>query len=447
MGKKKVFVVEDDPFYAKMVGHRLSMDPEFEVRVFNDAKSFLKAMDEKPSVVTLDYSLPDMSGLELLKKVKSDYPGTQLIVLSGQDDVTTAVEMVRNGAYDYIPKGEVAMDKLWLLAHKAIERSDLQEEVRQLQEEVTAKFAFQNYLKGTSAPMQRVFSLLEKTTRTNITVVVTGETGTGKELVAKAVHYNSERRKKPFIAINVAAIPRELIESELFGYEKGAFTGADRTKPGKFEEADRGTLFLDEIGEMDLNMQAKLLRVLQEREVCRLGSNKNIPVDVRIVAATHRNLLKEVKEGRFREDLYYRLLGISIEMPPLRERGSDILLLARYFTDNFCAENQLRRKEFSAAASEKLMSYAYPGNVRELRATVEIAAVMSEGKTIDTNDIMLSNAAEIDDLLKTEMSLEEYNNRIIRWYLDKYNNNVLKVAEKLDVGKSTIYRMLKEGKI
>jgi transcriptional regulator with PAS, ATPase and Fis domain len=295
--------------------------------------------------------------------------------------------------------------------------------------------------------MQRVFSLLEKTTRTNITVVVTGETGTGKELVAKAVHYNSERSKKPFIAINVAAIPRELIESELFGYEKGAFTGADRTKPGKFEEADRGTLFLDEIGEMDLNMQAKLLRVLQEREVCRLGSNKNIPVDVRIVAATHRNLLKEVKEGRFREDLYYRLLGISIEMPPLRERGSDILLLARYFTDNFCAENQLRKKEFSAAASEKLMSYAYPGNVRELRATVEIAAVMSEGKTIDTNDIMLSNAAEIDDLLKTEMSLEEYNNRIIRWYLDKYNNNVLKVAEKLDVGKSTIYRMLKEGKI
>jgi DNA-binding NtrC family response regulator len=447
MGKAKVFVVEDDPFYAKMVGHRLAMDPEFEVKVFSDAKSFLKALDEKPSVVTLDYSLPDMSGLDVLKKVKSHHPDTQMIVLSGQEDVGTAVEMVQFGAYDYIQKGESAMDKLWLVAHKALERSNLQEEVRHLQEEVNTKYEFHNYLKGTSAPMQRVFSLLEKTTRTNITVTVTGETGTGKELIAKAVHFNSQRSKKPFVAINVAAIPKELIESELFGFEKGAFTGADRTKPGKFEEADQGTLLLDEIGEMDLNMQAKLLRVLQEKEVCRLGSNKNIPVDVRIIAATHRNLLNEVKAGRFREDLYYRLLGITIELPPLRDRGSDIILLAKYFVQNFCTDNKLQIKDFSPEAVEKLMNYHYPGNVRELRAVVEIAAVMSEERMISTGDIIFSHSGDVDDFMKMEMTLDEYNARIIRWYLDKYNSNVLKVAEKLDVGKSTIYRMLKEGKL
>jgi two-component system, NtrC family, response regulator AtoC len=245
----------------------------------------------------------------------------------------------------------------------------------------------------------------------------------------------------------VAAIPKELIESEMFGYEKGAFTGADQARAGKFEEADNGTLFLDEIGEMDLNMQSKLLRVLQEREVTRLGSNKVIPVDIRIVAATHRDLYKEVKEGRFREDLYYRLLGIKVDLPPLRDRGSDILMLAKLFVSEFCKENKLPQKDFSPQAREILLNYHYPGNVRELKAIIEIAAVMSEGKIIEEEDIQLHQSADVDNFLAQEMSLEEYTSRIIRWYLDKYNNNVVKVAEKLDVGKSTIYRMIKEGKI
>lgn len=447
MGKSKICIVEDDAFYAKMIRHRLSMDPDLDVNVYHDAESFLAHLSENPQVVTLDHSLPDMSGLELLKKVRREKPNIQFIVLSAQEDITTTVELFQNGVYDYIVKDSSAMDKLWHLVHKALERSTLHEQVRVLEEEVANKYNFQETIRGSSAPMQKVFGLLEKTVKTNITVTVTGETGTGKELVAKAIHFNSLRIKKPFVAVNVAAIPKELIESEMFGYEKGAFTGANQPRVGKFEEADNGTLFLDEIGEMDLNMQSKLLRVLQEREVTRLGSNKVVPIDIRVVAATHRDLYKEVKEGRFREDLYYRLLGIKVDLPPLRDRGSDILMLAKLFVSEFCKDNKLPQKDFSPPAREKLLNYHYPGNVRELKAIIEIAAVMSEGKIIEEEDIQLQQSADVDNFLAQEMSLEEYNTRIIRWYLDKYSNNVVKVADKLDVGKSTIYRMIKEGKI
>ena len=295
--------------------------------------------------------------------------------------------------------------------------------------------------------MQRVFSLLEKTVQTTINVTVTGETGTGKELVAKSIHFNSPRMRKPFVAVNVAAIPKELIESEMFGYEKGAFTGADRAKSGKFEEAHGGTLFLDEIGEMDLSMQSKLLRVLQEKEVVRIGSNKTVPIDVRIIAATHRDLMTEVKEGRFREDLFYRLLGITIELPPLRERGNDIIMLAKFFADDFCAKNKIKKKVINIDARQKLESYSFPGNVRELKALMEIACVMSDGDQITDNDLNLSQAHNLDSLLSTEMTLDDLNAEIIRRYLHKYDNNVLKVADKLKIGKSTIYRMIKEGKI
>jgi len=402
MGNAKIFVVEDDPLYAKMLNHKLSMDPEFEVSVFNDGASFLKNLKENPSVVTLDHSLPDISGLDLLKRLKKEYPNINVVVLSAQEDVSTAVEMLREGAYDYIIKDSGAMDKVWHVVHQANEKRNLQAEVEYLTSEITAKYNFQQYLKGSSAPMQRVFSLLEKSAKANITVSITGDTGTGKELAAKSIHFNSERMKKPFIAINVAAIPKELIESELFGYEKGAFTGADQTKMGKFEEANK---------------------------------------------ATHRDLLKEVKEGRFREDLYYRLLGISVEMPPLNERGSDIIVLAKAFIADFCKENGMPKKDLSQEAIDKLMKYKFPGTVRELKAIAEIAAVMSEGNTIEENDVQFNRKNEVDDFIQEELTLEEYNSRIIKWYLNKYNNNVLHVADKLDVGKSTIYRMLKEGKI
>ncbi|MFN5634439.1 MAG: sigma-54-dependent transcriptional regulator [Flavobacteriia bacterium] len=447
MGRAKIFVVEDDPMYSKIVKHKLSMDPEFEVSVFNDGTSFLKNIHENPSVVTLDHSLPDISGLELIKKLKKENPSIQVIVLSAQEDIKTALEMLRVGAYDYIIKDEQAMDKLWHLVHQANEKGQLQKEVELLTTEISAKYDFHQYMKGSSAQMQRVFSLLEKSANANITVSVTGETGTGKELAAKAIHFNSNRMRKPFVAINVAAIPKELIESELFGHEKGAFTGADQPRTGKFEEAHRGTLFLDEIGEMDLNMQAKLLRVLQEREVCRLGSNKMIPIDVRIIVATHRDLKKEVQKGNFREDLYYRLMGITVELPPLCERGSDVSILAKHFVDEFCKENKIPRKELSHEAQDKLLKYRYPGNIRELKAIAEIAVVMSEDKVIQADDIQFQQRNEVNDFIQEELTLDEYNARIIRWYLERYNNNVLQVAEKLDVGKSTIYRMIKEGKV
>jgi DNA-binding NtrC family response regulator len=295
--------------------------------------------------------------------------------------------------------------------------------------------------------MQRVFELLEKTVHTNINVMITGETGTGKEVVAKAIHYNSNRSKHPFVALNVAAIPRELIESELFGYEKGAFTGADKPKSGKFEEANKGTLFLDEIGELDITVQAKLLRVLQEREVTRLGSNKAVSFDARILVATHKNLFEEVKAGRFREDLYYRLMGISIDLPPLKERKGDILILSKLFIKEFCKSNGLIPKELSSEAIRKLNTYYYPGNVRELKAIVEIAVVMSEGELIHDNDIQFQQSFSVGDLVSNESTLEEYNAHIIQQFLRKYQGNVLKVAEKLDIGKSTIYRMIKEGQI
>lgn len=447
MGKTKIFVVENDVLYSRMLRHKLMLDPDFEVEVFNDGKSFLKKIEEKPAVITIEHTLPDILGIDLLKKIRKDYPSIPVIVLSAQDDLNSALEMLKVGAYDYIVKDNSAMDKIWHIVHQAIEKRTLQNDVEQLSTENSPKNNFQKHIIGSSAPMKRVFKLLEKTTKTNITVSVYGQTGTGKEVVAKAIHFNSDRYKKPLIAINVAAIPKELIESELFGYEKGAFTGADTAKPGKFEEANTGTLFLDEIGEMDLNMQAKLLRVLQEREVCRLGSNKLIPIDVRIIIATHRDLLEEVKAGNFREDLYYRLMGVRIDLPALRERGNDIILLAKTFAVEFCKYNGLPIKDFSTAALDKLLKYNYPGNVRELKSIAEIAVVMSEGSQIQADDIQFNHRNMVEDFLQEELTLEEYNIRIIKWYLKRYNNNVLKVADKLDVGKSTIYRMMKEGKL
>jgi len=288
---------------------------------------------------------------------------------------------------------------------------------------------------------------MEKAVKTNITVSISGETGTGKEVVAKAIHYNSSRNKKPFVIINVSAVPEDLIESEMFGHEKGAFTGASSTRIGKFEEANLGTLFLDEIGEMSLNMQAKLLRAIQEREFTRVGGNTVIKSDVRIIVATNRNLMDEVKKGNFREDLYYRLLGLPIELPPLRDRGSDILLLAKHFMDAFCAENAMEKLNLSKTAQEKLLKYPYPGNVRELKAIVELSAVMANSSSIQPDDINFQGSSSLNDLMMQELSLVEYNKKIIKSFLKKYDDNILLVAKKLDIGKSTIYRMRKNGEL
>ncbi len=443
----KVFIVEDDVWYGSMLQHYLSLNPEYEVKRFESPRDFFAQLHENPEVVTLDYSLPDCDGAEVLKKIKEHNPDIRVIVISGQEDVATAINLLKNGAFDYIVKDDDTKDRLWNSILHLREISNLKQEVETLKTQVGRKYDFSQMILGKSEQIEKVFSLIEKAAKTNITCSVTGETGSGKEMIAKSIHYNSDRHKMPFVAVNVAAIPKDLIESELFGHEKGAFTGAVTRRIGKFEEADKGTLFLDEIGELDINLQAKLLRVLQEREITRIGHNVVTKIDVRIIVATHKNLLEEVKNKTFREDLYYRLIGLPISLPPLRERGNDILILSKHFIDAFCRENKIEKKTLSPEAQQKLLQYPFPGNVRELKSVVELAVVMADEEMIQAEHITLNTSASIADLLNKEMTLKEFEIQILQHYLDKYEKDVLLVAKKLDVGKSTLYRMIQNGEL
>jgi DNA-binding NtrC family response regulator len=440
----KIFVVEDDPAYTKFLKYVLGLNPDYEVEYYTTGKEFLANLYKNPAVVTLDYSLPDMPGEKVLNQIRSHDPNIPVIIVSAQEKIHTAVELLKSGAYDYISKDHETKERLINSINNARNKSSLIREIDHLKKEISEKYEFEKSIIGNSSAIKKTFSLLEKAVQTNISVSITGETGTGKELVAKAIHYNSKRKNKPFVAVNIAAIPRELIESELFGHEKGAFTGAATRRIGKFEEAEGGTIFLDEIGEMDLSLQAKLLRVLQEREVTRIGGNQVIKLDVRIIAATHKDLAEEVKGGRFREDLYYRLLGLPIHLPPLRERGNDVLLIAKHFLDQFAQENQMPKFKISSEAQEKILQYPFPGNIRELKSIMELSAVMAEGQEIRPQDITFNSAARMESFLYQEMSMQEFMYRIIRHFLNKYDDNVLEVAKRLDIGKSSLYRYLKE---
>ena len=440
----KIFAVEDDPTYIKFLEYVLSLNPDYDYQVFDNGKACLDQLHQKPQIITLDYSLPDTTGRELLEKIKAQNPDIQVIIISSQEDITTAVELLKLGAYDYINKDQDAKNRLINSINNALKNVRLINEINSLKQEITQKYQFSNSIIGNSPAMKQVFTMLEKAVKTNITVSITGETGTGKEVVAKAIHYNSDRKKQPFVAVNIAAIPKELIESELFGHEKGSFTGAASRRLGKFEEAQNGTIFLDEIGEMEPSLQAKLLRVLQEREVTRVGGNQTISLNVRILVATHRNLAEEVKAGHFREDLYYRLLGLPVQLPPLRDRGNDILLLTKFMLNQFCQENQMKGLLLSQEAQDKLLKYHYPGNVRELKSIIELAAVMADNDTIEADDINFNSIAKERNFTSEELTMREYTFLIIRHFLKKYDNNVLLVARKLDIGKSTIYRYLKE---
>lgn len=443
----KIFIVEDDVWYGEILDYQLSMNPDYEVHRFVTAKECINNLYLEPNLITIDYSLPDMNGLALYKKIKQTHPHVPVVIISAQEDITTAVTLLKEGIYDYIVKDDHTKDLLWKTVIKARETQQLKAEVEHLQTELGRKYEFEKVIKGTSPALQRVFQMMEKAARTHINVTLSGETGTGKEMVAKAIHYHSDRKKKPFVALNMSAIPKELLESELFGHEKGAFTGAITRKIGRFEEAHQGTLFLDEIAEMDLSLQSKLLRVLQERELVRVGGNEKVKLDVRLIVATHQNLLQAVKEGRFREDLYYRIIGLPIELPPLRERGNDVLLLAKSFIEDFAKENKMKEPLLSAGAKDKLMQYAFPGNVRELKAIIELAAVLSDGVEIRADDITFSAVKKDDFLMDEEKTLRVYNAMIITHFLKKYDNNVVKVAEKLDIGKSTIYKMIQDKEI
>lgn len=442
-----VFVVEDDEWYNKLLVHSLSLNPEFEVKRFFSGKEVLDAMHERPSVITLDYRLPDIDGESLLKKIKEIDPSVEVIIISEQENITTAVELLKLGAYDYIVKSKDIKDRILTTVNHIQKNVDLKKQINSLRREVQEKFTFEKSIIGKSKKITAVFEMMQKALQTNITVSVYGETGTGKEMVAKAIHFNSTRKAEAFVAINVAAIPAELIESELFGYEKGAFTGAVTARKGKFEEAQGGTLFLDEIGEMALSAQVKLLRVLQEKEVVRVGGNKTIKIDCRIVVATHKNLLDEVKEGRFREDLYYRLFGLPIHLPPLRERDDDCLILSHHFIEEFCKQNQLEQKYITEEARHKIMRYSWPGNVRELKSVIELAVVLSSSNEIKAEDITLPSSGDLmSNLLMTEETMRTYSIRIVQHFLNRYDNDTKKVADVLDIGQTTVYRLIKEAK-
>ena len=440
----RIFVVEDDPAYSKFLKYVLGLNPDFEVEFYTSGKECLNNLHTNPAIITLDYSLPDMPGEKVLSQIRSHDPNINVIIVSAQEKIGTAVELLKLGAYDYISKDQETKDRILNSINNARNKTSLIKEIDYLKKEISEKYEFEKSIIGTSPAIKKIFALLEKACSTNISVSVSGETGTGKELVAKAIHYNSKRKNKPFVAVNIAAIPHDLIESELFGHEKGAFTGAVTRRVGKFEEADGGTIFLDEIGDMDPSLQAKMLRVLQEKEVTRIGGNQVIKLDVRIVSATHKDLPEEVKAGKFREDLYYRLLGLPIHLPPLRERGNDVIVIAKHFLDQFTKDNQMPRFKISQEAQEKLLQYPFPGNIRELKSIIELAAVMATEQELRPQDITFNSSTRIESFLYQEMSMQEYMYRIIRHFLNKYDNNVLEVARKLDVGKSSLYRYLKE---
>ncbi|TAJ14847.1 sigma-54-dependent Fis family transcriptional regulator [Marinilabiliaceae bacterium JC017] len=444
----RIHVIEDDKVFNKLIEHTLKIKHDYEVYTYFNGTDFMKNLSYKPDIVTLDLGLPDYTGADLLRKIKRYNPDIEVIVISGQDDISIAVQLLKEGAYDYITKDENIKDRLLHSIHNIETQHRLKNQLSQLKNEVTNKYHFKHAIIGESQAIKGVFALIEKAIKVpNINVSIYGETGTGKELIAKTIHYNSLRQDNPFIAVNMGAIPRELVESELFGHEKGAFTGALTTKKGKFEEAIGGTVFLDEIGEMDFDLQVKLLRVLQEREITRVGGNTTIKINTRIITATNKDLAEEVRKGNFREDLYYRLLGLPIQLPPLKERNNDVLLLSQHFLEIFCKENNLNNLTLTQKAKKKLLNYSFPGNVRELKAITELGAVLSNTSEINEDHILFNNTNNEMTLFTQELTLREYNEKIIKHYLKKHNNNVMQVAKILDIGKSTIYNYLKKEKV
>ena len=386
----KIFIVEDDPMVATLMKQTLSKeDHEFEH--FLTAEDCLNNLHKNPDIISVDYNLPGMNGNTLMERIKDYNSSIMVVLVSGQESLDVVVEAYRKGAADYIIKNDNLFANLENTIKNLSESVVLKKEIEVLRDEIIDRNKYSNIL-GNSQPIIRVLKLIQKVEKNNIMVLITGQSGTGKELVARALHYNSPRSRKPFVTVNMGAIPEDLVESELFGHEKGAFTDARERRIGKFEQANNRNIFLDEIGEMNLHLQTKLLRVLQEKEITRIGGNKTIKLDFRLIAATNRNLLTEVKEGRFREDLFYRIQGFLIHLPPLKERGDDVILLAKSFLNEFCKSNRMEPMHISKEAVEFMLSYDWPGNVRELKAVIERAALLCENNEIQADDLMFVQA-------------------------------------------------------
>ncbi len=442
MAKYKIALVEDDEWFSESIKYYLELNEENEVSVFGSAEDFLKSSN-KVDVICVDYHLPGMHGDALVQEIKSRKPDLPIIVVSAQEDMQTTVDLLKLGIKDYIIKSEHSKDLIWKAIEEVKERDSLKQTIVRLEKKLAKKNRFEEIqITGNHPSIKAVKKLVEKAADSQINVSITGETGTGKEVVAKQIHHLSDRRNEAFVAVNMGAIPAELVESELFGYEKGAFTGAGKSTKGKFELANGGTLFLDEIAELDLNLQSKILRALQEKEITPLGSEKARKLDIRLIVASHKNLAEEVENGNFREDLFYRIIGLPISIPPLRERGNDLFLLADQFLEESAKVSGSESIRLSKEAKEKLLNHSFPGNIRELKSIIELAAVLAEDNTIQAEDIRFNSIAKKDQFMMENRTLKEYNEKIILHYLKKNNDNVLKTAQQLDIGKSTIYNLI-----
>ena len=402
----------------------------------------------KIDVVITDLKMPEMSGEELLKKINNEYKGIPVIVLTGHGTVENAVQAMRDGAYDFITK-PLNLDHLFLIVKRALSNRELQMQHKALQEEVDKIKNRNKYLDliGKSSAMKKVVETIDHVAATKASVLITGESGVGKEVVADVIHNLSDRKDKPFIKVHCAALSESLLESELFGHEKGAFTGAVARKKGRFELADKGTIFLDEIGEINQSLQIKLLRVLQEKTFERVGGEEQISVDVRIISATNKNLTKEVEKGTFREDLYYRLNVVNLHIPPLREREDDIPLLVAYFLKLFAEENKKNIDTIDPKAQAALANCKWKGNIRELRNCIESAVVMSKSNVITYDDlpVAIKNESNIDNIIiKPGTPLSEVERIVINKTLAVLNGNKSKTAEALGIGRKTLHRKLDE---
>src|SRR5579871_1937401 len=447
MPKQSVLVIEDEEKQRRVVGLHLSSSG-FEVKAVGSAEEGFKLAGDVDLILT-DLKLPGMDGLELLEKLKAQNSHTPVIVMSAFGTVENAVEAMKRGAVDFLPK-PFSLDHLAVVVDKAFEVRKLRDENRSLREALGQRYQFENIV-GNSAPMQEIFATIMRVAPTRATILLAGESGVGKDMIARAIHHHSPRRERPFVKINCTSIPENLMESELFGYEKGAFTGANISKPGKFEQADTGTVFLDEIGDVPPSIQVKLLRILQEREFERLGSNKTRHIDVRVIAATNQDLRAALEQGTFREDLYYRLNVVPINIVPLRDRKQDIPYLAEHFLHKYADEAGSRLQKITPAAMEKLTAYHWPGNVRELENVIERSVVMGTGDSLDAADIKMDDAprprtAGAEMTLPPGMTLDQYEQELIREALRRADGNKSQAARSLGLTRNALrYRLTQMG--
>lgn len=436
----RVLVVDDEPMVCLALTNWLEEENYFAQAVEDGVQAVKAVREENWDIVLLDLRMPGMDGMEVLKQVKEIAPQTVVIMMTAYASIPGAVQAMQEGAYDYIVK-PLDVDQLTLMLKRIVEHQQLITENILLRKRLTEQYEYEDII-GRSEAMQEVFSMIKAVTDTNATVLITGETGTGKELVARAIHSNSSQRYGPFVATSCGALPETLLESELFGYEKGAFTGADRTKKGRFELANGGTLFLDEVGDISMKTQIRLLRVLQEKSFSRLGGTEQIKVDVRLISATNRDLVAAIEEGSFRSDLYYRLNVVSIQLPPLRERIDDVPLLAAHFINKYNVEFNKKFDRVDRKAMDFMMDYHWPGNVRELENVIERAIVIDQGPQMKVKHLPFCNIES--PLTEEPRSLQEVEKSHIEKMLQRNDWNIAKTARLLNIDRSTLHKKIKK---